>query len=306
MLVNNFENQRKILQHIKNLEYKISCMYCAEQGAGTVSSVGLDSDSEALTITNSPITTSGTIGINFNGTPDEVVGGDGSLIPISSLGSQNLQSVTTGTGNNLTTNALQVAGIGEADLTEVSTIMYHYTPTVNGGGVGLIDGTQLRRVVEASIDNGETILYNDIHSQTLLLREQTGSDSGALFSGRVSAQPAINGTDLVTLDQVVTQVVTIDTPPLTGFTANFNDTMNDQFMYINNDDTLTDLTIQVPTTNSVIGQTLKIYAIEAVNATTFTGITLIPAITGIPMGGMLTLTRIDATSWVVTVYTPPA
>lgn len=48
-------------------------------GTGSVTSVGLTTSAGALTITNSPITTSGNIGINFAGTTAQYVRGDGSL-----------------------------------------------------------------------------------------------------------------------------------------------------------------------------------------------------------------------------------
>jgi hypothetical protein len=48
-------------------------------GSGSVTSVGLTTSATALTITNSPITTSGNIGINFAGTSSQYVRGDGTL-----------------------------------------------------------------------------------------------------------------------------------------------------------------------------------------------------------------------------------
>jgi len=46
---------------------------------GTVTSVGLTSSAASLAITNSPVTTSGNIGVNFSGIASQYVRGDGSL-----------------------------------------------------------------------------------------------------------------------------------------------------------------------------------------------------------------------------------
>ena len=46
---------------------------------GTVTSVGLTSSAASLAITNSPVTTSGNIGVNFSGVASQYVRGDGSL-----------------------------------------------------------------------------------------------------------------------------------------------------------------------------------------------------------------------------------
>jgi len=50
-----------------------------DQFTGTVTSVGLTSSAASLAITNSPITTSGNIGVNFSGVASQYVRGDGSL-----------------------------------------------------------------------------------------------------------------------------------------------------------------------------------------------------------------------------------
>lgn len=54
-------------------------------GSGTVTSVGLTTSAAALSISNSPITTSGNIGVNFSGTSAQYVAGDGSLVSFPSL-----------------------------------------------------------------------------------------------------------------------------------------------------------------------------------------------------------------------------
>ena len=53
--------------------------YTGTAGTGTVTSVGLKTSSASLSITNSPVTTSGDISIDFAGTGSQYVAGDGSL-----------------------------------------------------------------------------------------------------------------------------------------------------------------------------------------------------------------------------------
>jgi len=50
-----------------------------DQYTGTVTSVGITSSAASLAITNSPVTTSGNIGVNFSGVASQYVRGDGSL-----------------------------------------------------------------------------------------------------------------------------------------------------------------------------------------------------------------------------------
>ena len=57
-----------------------------DQYVGTVTSVGVSSSATALTVSNSPITTSGNIGVNFAGTPNQYVRGDGTLATFQTTG----------------------------------------------------------------------------------------------------------------------------------------------------------------------------------------------------------------------------
>lgn len=118
-----------------------------------------------------------------------------------SLENINLQRVTA--NGNQTTNIIQVTGSDNANMNIRSSMLYNYGNLVNGGGLGLSDGAgNFRRLIEASIDNGQTIVYNDIHNQSLLIRAQTSNNSAFIISGRMEGQPGINAGEFVTLQQL--------------------------------------------------------------------------------------------------------
>ena len=71
----------------------------ASGSSGTVTSVGLTSTAGAFTITNSPVTTSGNIGLNFSGNNTQYVAGDGSLVTFPSIITQ-AQNLVTEVYNN--------------------------------------------------------------------------------------------------------------------------------------------------------------------------------------------------------------
>jgi hypothetical protein len=68
---------------------------------GTVTSVGLTSSAASLAITNTPITTSGNIGVNFSGVASQYVRGDGSLanFPTSTGGGSSVSYYLNGSVN---------------------------------------------------------------------------------------------------------------------------------------------------------------------------------------------------------------
>jgi hypothetical protein len=70
-----------------------------DQYVGTVTSVGITSSAAALTITNTPITSSGNIGVNFSGNGGQYVAGDGSLVTFPTVVTQ-AQNLVTEVYNN--------------------------------------------------------------------------------------------------------------------------------------------------------------------------------------------------------------
>lgn len=114
-----------------------------------------------------------------------------------------LESVTTGTGNNITPNALQVKDALNLNVDSQTTVVYNYGAAINGGGLAVTTNGSLRRIAEYSEDAGTTVIYNDPQSQSILLREQTGSNAGIVASGRIQGQAGINATDYAIMSQLL-------------------------------------------------------------------------------------------------------
>lgn len=94
-----------------------------DQYLGTVTSVGLTSSAAALTISNSPITSNGNIGVNFAGTSAQYVAGDGSLVTFPSIVSQAENLVTevyNETGATLTKGTIVYINGGHGNLPTVT------------------------------------------------------------------------------------------------------------------------------------------------------------------------------------------
>ena len=94
-----------------------------DQYTGTVTSVGITELSAALTITGSPVTTSGNINIGFAGTGAQYVAGDGSLVtfPTSIETANNLVSeVYNSTGATLTKGTVVYINGGQGNLPTVT------------------------------------------------------------------------------------------------------------------------------------------------------------------------------------------
>lgn len=97
--------------------------YTGTAGTGTVTSVGITSTAAALTITNSPITTNGDIGVNFAGLGTEYVAGDGSLKTFPTTIDQALNLVTevyNETGSTLTKGTVVYINGGHGNLPTVT------------------------------------------------------------------------------------------------------------------------------------------------------------------------------------------
>ena len=68
-----------------NVKYANLSQLSAAIGGGTVTSVALSSPGNALQITGSPITTAGTLVINFQGDTDDYINGEGDIIALSTI-----------------------------------------------------------------------------------------------------------------------------------------------------------------------------------------------------------------------------
>jgi hypothetical protein len=94
-----------------------------DQYTGTVTSVGITESSAALTITGSPVTTSGNINIGFAGTSAQYVAGDGSLVTFPTVVTQAQNLVTevyNSTGATLTKGTIVYINGGQGNLPTVT------------------------------------------------------------------------------------------------------------------------------------------------------------------------------------------
>ena len=94
-----------------------------DQYTGTVTSVGITESSAALTITGSPVTTSGNINIGFAGNSTQYVAGDGSLVTFPTVVTQAQNLVTevyNSTGATLTKGTVVYINGGQGNLPTVT------------------------------------------------------------------------------------------------------------------------------------------------------------------------------------------
>ena len=142
---------------------------------GTVTSVGL-SASGALNVSGSPITTSGTIALNWTGTSSQYVRGDGSLATFPSIPSITPSALTKTDDTNVT---LTLGGTpGTALLQNVSlTLGWNGVLAISRGGTGL--GTLGTANQVLRVNAGGTALeyatLTDLDAQTLTWTKATSN-----------------------------------------------------------------------------------------------------------------------------------
>jgi hypothetical protein len=147
-----------------------------DQYVGTVTSVGLTSTAAALSISNSPITTSGNIGVNFAGASGQYVAGDGSLVSFPSLTGYVPYTGATGAVNlgayDLTVNGLTI-GKGNSSLSNNTALgyqtLFHITTGNNNTAVGYQAG-----------HNITTGTYNVSIGQSAMFTNTTGGLNTAI------------------------------------------------------------------------------------------------------------------------------
>jgi hypothetical protein len=127
----------------------------ADQYVGTVTSIGITESVAALSITGSPVTTSGNINIGFAGASSQYVAGDGSLVTFPSIPS--ISGLVPYTG------ATQNVDLGTHSLTAADLVINH----VSGSGVA------------ASITKGG-------NGEALTVVKSSGSGNAASITGGVT------------------------------------------------------------------------------------------------------------------------
>jgi len=89
----------------------------------TLTSVGITSSAAALSISNSPLTANGNIGVNFSGTSTQYVAGDGTLVPFPTVVTQAQNLVTevyNNTGATLTKGTVVYINGGQGNLPTIT------------------------------------------------------------------------------------------------------------------------------------------------------------------------------------------
>ena len=147
-----------------------------DQYVGTVTSVGITESAAALTITGSPVTTSGNINIGFAGTSGQYVAGDGSLVSFPSLTGYVPYTGATGAVNlgayDLTVNGLTI-GKGNSSLSNNTALgyqtLFHITTGNNNTAVGY-----------QAAHNTSTAAYNVAVGQSAMFTNTTGGLNTAI------------------------------------------------------------------------------------------------------------------------------
>ena len=138
-----------------------------DQYTGTVTSVGITESAAALTITGSPVTTSGNINIAFAGNSTQYVAGDGSLVTFPTIGqaSKLITEVYNSTGATLTKGTVVYINGGHGNLPTVTKALATSDAT-SAQTYGLVQGDITNNnngfvVVIGSLTDLDTSAYSD-------------------------------------------------------------------------------------------------------------------------------------------------
>ena len=177
-------------------------------GAGTsssagVTSVGITSSGNSLQITNTPITSTGNIGINFQGDTDEYINGEGDLVSFPSIPQGDITGVTAGTGmsgggtsgtvtlnctitntNQLTNGAGYITASSSNTLTNKGGNISQWTNdsgyvTSSGGSMSTWILKEGNGTETSTVSNGETVT---IAQGTGIQSELTSTSSGGTLT----------------------------------------------------------------------------------------------------------------------------
>ena len=167
----------------------------ATTNTGTVQSVGLSAGGDALQITGTPVTTSGTLGINFQGDVEDYINGEGDLTTFPTISNSQI-TINTGTGlsgggsftlNQSGTTTLNLAATNNGTVTSVATSSPITGGTITGSGTIGLDQSAITQTgtVAAGVWNSNTQL--DKTSSTLLDHqgEIVYFGSGTVTKGKV-------------------------------------------------------------------------------------------------------------------------
>jgi len=167
----------------------------ASGSTGTVTSVAVTESGDALTITGSPITTSGTINIGFAGTSAQYVAGDGTLVTFPTF--SGFVPYTGATANvdlgtfDLTTdivNLNQLKAIGSGGLNIYSNSGTHIALMGGGGGAGTTFYGGIIGTTASFTSSGSSNTFDITHSSGsgIALNITKGGNGEGLYINKTS------------------------------------------------------------------------------------------------------------------------
>jgi hypothetical protein len=174
---------------------------------GTVTSVGVSRDGDALSITGSPITTAGTINIGFTGSNGQYINGEGDLVTFPSL--TGFVPYTGATSNvDLGSNDL-IAYAVNANILEASLYGTASSPLIlKTGTSGFVSGLEAISLISSPSSANTLSIISNVSSVTKTAQIGLGS----LSATRTYTLPDASGTLALTSDLS-------DYVPYTGATA---------------------------------------------------------------------------------------
>lgn len=132
-------------------------------------------------------------------------------------GGGNLQSVTTGAGNNATSNSIIITGNSESDITKNG---LHFLRDDSDANIVQVHGGEVKGNIHFNANGNVELVYNNTN---LSVGNETLQNAGVSTQNRISGQPAINSNEFVTKAQLdKSAIVEIDNTTINLSKADLN------------------------------------------------------------------------------------